>query len=137
MRAGAVFFPSSADPTNAPCRRCVGFQFGYPAIDRATRDPRRLLDHIAPSAAEGARLRRREKSSSSFIENRRHIRVSLLDGLDDVERAIHPRRLHRPIPTVNPPNLPAPSSISPRYRFTYFLTRTKYESHLAELIKQS
>jgi hypothetical protein len=95
MRAGywAVFFPSSADPTNAPCRRCVGcvgFQFGYPAIDRATRDARRLLDHIAPSAAEGARLRRREKSSPSFVENRRHIRVSLLDGLDDVERAIHP-----------------------------------------------
>jgi hypothetical protein len=30
------------DPTNAPRRRRIGFQFGNPAIDRAPRDTRRL-----------------------------------------------------------------------------------------------
>src|SRR5580693_7652001 len=115
MRAGywVVFFASSADPTNAPRRRRIGFQFGNPAIDRAPRDTRRLLDYIGPSKAVGARLSRHEKSPSSFVENRQHIRVSLSDGLDYVERAIHPRILTRPIKAVNPQNVAGPSFPKP------------------------
>ena len=86
-----VFFASSADPTNAPRRRRIGFQFGNPAIDRAPRDTRRLLDYIGRSKAVGARLSRHEKSPSSFVENRQHIRVSLSDGLNYLEGAIQPR----------------------------------------------
>src|SRR6202044_1273651 len=98
MRAGCwvVFFASSADPTNAPRRRRIGFQFGNPAIDRAPRDTRRLLDYIGPSKAVGARFSRHEKSPSSFVENRQHIRVSLSDGLDYVEGANHPWILNPP-----------------------------------------
>src|ERR1700689_3720940 len=104
MRAGywVVFFASSADPTNAPRRRRIGFQSGNPAIDRAPRDTRRLFDYTGPSKAVGARLSRHEKSPSSFVENRQHIRVSLSDGLDYVERAIHPRILTRPIGRESP-----------------------------------
>ena len=124
-RTESFFFAPSADPTNAPGRRRIGFQFGNPAIDRATRDTRRLLDYIGPSKAVGARLSRHEKSPSSFVENRQHIRVSFLDGLDHVEGAIHSWILTRPIPAVNPQNAPGPSfPKSVAIRFTYFLTRT-------------
>ena len=115
MRAGywVVFFASSADPTNAPGRRRIGFQFGNPPIDRATRDTRRLLDYIGPSKAVGARLSRHEKSPSSFVENRQHIDVSLSDGLDYVEGANHPRILTRRIKAVNPQNVAGPSFPKP------------------------
>ena len=115
MRAGywVVFFASSADPTNAPGRRRIGFQFGNPAIDRATRDTRRLLDYIGPSKAVGARLSRHEKSPSSFVENRQHIGVSLSDGLDYVEGAIHPRILTRLIKAAKPQNVAGPSFPKP------------------------
>jgi hypothetical protein len=72
-------------------------QIAVAAIDRAPRDTRRLLDYIGPSKAVGARLSRHEQSPSSFVENGQHIRVSLSDGLNYVERAIHPRILTRPI----------------------------------------
>ena len=127
MRAGywVVFFASSADPTNAPRRRRIGLQFGNPAIDRAPRDTRRLLDYIGPSKAVGARLSRHEKSPPSFVENRQHIRVSLSDGLDYVEGANHPRILTRPIKAVNPQIVAGPSFPNPSpFRFTYFLKRT-------------
>src|ERR1700677_84391 len=88
-------------------------QIVNPAIDRAPRDTRRLLDYIGPSKAVGARLSRHEKSPSSFVENRQHIRVSLSDGLDYVERAIHPRILTRPIKAVNPQNVAGPSFPKP------------------------
>ena len=74
---------------------------------------RRLLDYIGPSKAVGARLSRHEKSPSSFVENRQHIRISLSDGLDYVERAIHPRILTRPIKAVNPQNVAGPSFPKP------------------------
>ena len=64
MRAGywIVFFASAADPTNPrPVGRRIGFQFGNPAIDRAPRDTRRLLDYIGPSKAVGAHLSRPRK----------------------------------------------------------------------------
>src|ERR1700689_2485827 len=131
MRAGywVVFFASSADPTNAPRRRRIGFQFGNPAIDRAPRDTRRLLDYIGPSKTIGARLSRHEKSPPSFVENRQHIRVSLSDGLDYVEGANHPRILTRPIKAVNPQNVAGPSFPNPSpFRFTYFLKRTKHHA---------
>src|SRR5580700_331004 len=129
MRAGywVVFFASSADPTNAPRRRRIGLQFGNPAIDRAPRDTRRLLDYIGPSKAVGARLSRHEQSPPSFVENRQHIRVSLSDGLDYVEGANHPRILTRPIKAVNPQIVAGPSFPNPSpFRFTYFLKRTKF-----------
>ena len=110
---GRFFFASSADPTNASGRRRIGFQFGNPAIDRATRDTRCLLDYIGPSKAVRARLSRHEKSPSSFVENRQHIDVSLSDGLDYVEGANHPRTLTRPIKAVNPKMSPDRPSQNP------------------------